>query len=542
MFELVTQGLACIWGVWTCTVVLVQTIGIFNLFRNFSKPRRRAAVEAFADHAAVPHVTVIRPTKGLEPGLYDCLASSFRQTYPRDRMSVHLCVESRNDPAFPVLQRVVTDFPDVDARIYVEDEDPLLHGATGNVRNLGPNPKIRNISRAYRDIPDRDDAVVWIVDCNVWVAPGVAGRMVDKLFGFQAGTSARNVLYKFVHQLPLVVDIGTSSGSGAALDEMFMATTHAKFYSAINTVGIAPCIVGKSNMFRKAHLDSTTDPAQNQTVLKAEDAQRGRGVDFFSSYICEDHLIGDLLWRSPIPGYRHHGLAAGDLAIQPMAPDVSVKAYAARRIRWLRVRKWTVLIATLVEPGVESLLCGLYASFAVTTLVDKLSLPAFATDWFIQNTWASMLRCWLAFVGVWMAADWCTYRRLQACRCIESDDATPVFAKGRGTGMPVRHFVSWLRAWVGREVLALPIWTYAVLLGATVAWRGKQFHVRMDMSVVELDDQGRQVKESEALPAVVRPGKAAADRAGTPIEAEPFSNGTANGRSSSRSNRKARVD
>ncbi|CAK7213802.1 Ceramide glucosyltransferase [Sporothrix bragantina] len=547
MLEYVTLGLACVWGVWTSVVFVVQSIGIFQLFRNYSKPNRRAAVEALADHAAVPHITVIRPTKGLEPGLYDCLASTCRQTYPRDRLSVHLCVESRSDPAFPVLQRVAAEFPDTNVRIYIEEEDPLLHGATGNVRNLGPNPKIRNISRAYRDIPDADDAVVWIVDCNVWVAPGVAGRMVDKLFGFRAGETERDVPYKFVHQLPIVVDLGTSStGSGAALDEMFMATTHAKFYSAINTVGIAPCIVGKSNMFRKSHLDRLTDPAQNLTVLSAKDAQRGRGIDFFSSYICEDHLIGDLLWRSPLPGYRNHGLVTGDLAVQPMAPDVTAKAYAARRVRWLRVRKWTVLLATLVEPGVESLLCAAFGSFAVTTLVDRLPLPAWSTAWFIQSTWASMFRCWLLLVSVWMAADWCTYRRLQACKCIEVEDetTTPIFARGRGTasGLPARPFFSWLRAWVGREVLALPIWTYAVLLGTTVAWRGKQFRVRMDMSVVELDERGRQVGVSEALPAAAvsqhssSKKMAAADRAVTP-NAE-----TANGRSSSRSSRKARVD
>ena len=509
----------------------------------------------------MPHVTVIRPTKGLEPCLYDCLASTCRQTYPLDRLSVCLCVESRSDPSFPVLQRIVADFSGaLDVRLYVEQEDPLLHGPTGHVRNLGPNPKIRNISRAYRDIPAGDDEVVWIVDCNVWVPPGAAGRMVDKLFGFRAGEAEpADVPYKFVHQLPIVVDLGTSSqGLGAALDEMFMATTHAKFYSAINTVGIAPCVVGKSNMFRKAHLERLTDPAQNPTVLTAEDARRGRGVDFFSSYICEDHLIGDLLFRSPLPGFRHHGLAAGDLAVQPMAPDVSVHAYAARRVRWLRVRKWTVLLATLVEPGVESLLCAVFGSFALTTLADRLPLlPAWSTAWFIQNSWASMLRCWLAMVAVWMAVDWFTSRRLQACRCLEVEfgehsetpacTSTPIFARGRGspTGLPARPFVSWLRAWVGREVLALPIWTYAVLLGATVAWRGKQFHVRMDMSVVELDEQGRQMRESEAFPVTLSGSSSSSNSSSKAAVIDDTALPTAeaaSGRSSSRSGRKARLD
>ena len=57
---------------------------------------------------------------------------------------------------------------------------------------------------------------------------------------------------------------------------MFMATTHAKFYSAINTVGIAPCIVGKSSMFRKAHLDAMTDP--ELSALFAQDVVLMRSV------------------------------------------------------------------------------------------------------------------------------------------------------------------------------------------------------------------------------------------------------------------------
>ncbi|KJR89978.1 ceramide glucosyltransferase [Sporothrix schenckii 1099-18] len=553
MFDLVTQALAAVWGVWTAVVFVVQGIGIFQLFRHYSSPPRRAAVEALADHAAVPHVTVIRPTKGLEPGLYECLASTCRQTYPRDRLSVHLCVESRTDPAFSVFERIVRDFPDADVRVFVEEEDPLLHGAAGHVRNLGPNPKIRNISRAYREAPA--DGVVWIVDCNVWVAPGVAGRMVDRLLGLGPDGTPQHTPYKFVHQLPLVVDIGSSGpqsagkGIGAALDEMFMATSHAKFYSAINTVGIAPCIVGKSNMFRKAHLDALTDPAQNPTVLRAADGRRGRGVDFFSSYICEDHLIGDLLWRSPLATpagvpFRNHALATGDLAIQPMA-DVPVRAYAARRVRWLRVRKWTVLLATLVEPGVESLLCAFYGSFALTTWGQRLlgpAAPALAA-WLPPPTWAAMARCWCVLVALWMAADWCTYRRLQACRCVAWDADTPAFAKGRrrpGSGdLPRRPFFAWARAWLGRELLALPIWTYAVLLGATVAWRGKQFHVRMDMSVDELDDQGRRVVREPRTQGVAAL-QASTNKAAAPADvASTNGNGVGNGNSNSRSNAKA---
>ncbi|PTB78766.1 glycosyltransferase family 21 protein [Trichoderma longibrachiatum ATCC 18648] len=235
----------------------------------------------------------------------------------------------------------------------------------------------------------------------------------------------------------------------------------------------------KSNMFRKAHLDQVTDPARNP-LLPANEG-RPRGVDYFSHNICEDHLIGDLLWRSKIPGYKNHGIAWGDLVLQPMA-GMSVSAYAARRVRWLRARKFTVLAATLVEPGVESLLCCAYLAFGLTTL------PGCARLLGIPQTWSAMGFVWLAAMFAWMMVDWHTFKHLHTGCTIETDQNTPRFAFGSASplGMPRRRFVEWLPAWIAREALALPIWTRAVLLGTTVNWRGKVFHVRLDTTVEEV--------------------------------------------------------
>ena len=207
-------------------------------------------------------MNIIRPVKGLEPSLYDCLASTFRQTYPKDRIHVRFCVSDRNDPALPVLDRLINDFPSFDAQILIEDDDVALQN--GQVQ-LGPNPKIRNMSRAYREsIGD----FIWIIDCNVWVAKGVCGRMVAKLEG--RGEKRKN---KFVHQLPLVIDtLGTttreetrgllddsssqirttssakdsllsrgagqrtaSSIGGGRLEELFLASSHAEHFFRIQS-------------------------------------------------------------------------------------------------------------------------------------------------------------------------------------------------------------------------------------------------------------------------------------------------------------------
>lgn len=262
---------------------------------------------------------------------------------------------------------------------------------------------------------------------------------------------------------------------GGRLEEMFMASSHAKFYTAINTVSVAPCIVGKSNMFRKSHLNYLTT---NSSLSYPP------GIDFFSQNICEDHLIGDLLWRKKVreeelgEKWGKHQLVFGDLVIQPMA-GMSVREYVARRVRWLRVRKWTVTFATLIEPGVESFLCSAYGAFALTTL------PWFNETFGIPRSWhAFFITCFLGVVA-WATVDWAVYQKLQAGSSIELDGDTPFFARPPPSGRR-RNFKEWIFAWLGRELLALPVWVWAVLGGTTVVWRGKKFWVGMDMVVHEI--------------------------------------------------------
>ncbi|PSK36556.1 hypothetical protein B9Z65_1739 [Elsinoe australis] len=474
--------------IWYAFIWLVSSLGYIQLWRHYSIPLRKAESSSSQEP---PRVSIIRPVKGLEPNLYECLASTFRQDYPKSRINISFCVADRQDPSLPILEQLMEDFPDFDCQILVESEDAQLQASA-----LGPNPKIRNMSRAYREAKGN---IVWIMDCNVWVAKGTLGRMVDTLQG-AAGKPA-----KFVHLLPLVVDVttdeavsegehlllnengnatvasSTSTSShelrssevtprtlefgGGRLEELFMSSSHAKFYTAINTVLIAPCIVGKSTMFRKTHLDGLTE---------------GKGIDYFSENICEDHLIGDLLWKRKVPEevagqkWANHQMVFGDLAIQPMA-GMSVNEYVARRVRWLRVRKFTVMLATLVEPGTESFLCSLYGAFGLTTIR------------FLPPTWTSFWLFWISSVGVWCYIDWTLYGMLHSASSIDLDQNSPSFSRPlKIKGTTRRPFKEWLAAWLGREVLAFPIWAWAIFGGATVTWRGKSFWVGLDMKVHEI--------------------------------------------------------
>ncbi|KAK6384897.1 Ceramide glucosyltransferase [Exophiala oligosperma] len=532
-----TETVALVGIGWYIFIACVCAIGYINLFIHYRKVPARAAVLS-NNETGIPHVTVIRPCKGLEPYLYECLASTFLQDYPPDKITVYLCVSSRSDSAYQSLEKVVNDYPDHDARIFIEEEDDDTAGPDSFRAYLGPNPKIRNMSRAYREA--KGD-LIWIVDCNVWVGRGICARMVDRLCGFTHAGLPPATPYKLVHHLPISVDVDTYSQGrprtdsssydetpttplladtggqpngtlkhlnryGGRLEELFLSSSHAKMYVAINMVAVAPCIVGKSNMFRRSHLDHLTSerakvedspgPAGGTTPVHAR-----TGIDYFSSNICEDHLIGDLLWKSKLPrlpGFpsrmRNHGLVLGDLAIQPIA-GMSVANYVARRVRWLRVRKFTVPVATLVEPGTESFLCSAYGAFGVTTLPS--TRPFFGTTWTWFVVW------WFVSLTLWAAVDWTNHLLLHSRRTVDdADDGTKVpefvrHPKSGGGGVRGlirarrRPFKEWLCAWLGREALALPIWSWAIWGGVSVTWRDRRFWVGLDMKVHEIHETGK---------------------------------------------------
>ncbi|EXJ93683.1 ceramide glucosyltransferase [Capronia coronata CBS 617.96] len=514
-------AVVCIaWYIFIACVCTIGEICLYSLPNPFignagQQTLTRAAVLS-KEKEQIPYVTVIRPCKGREPYLYECLRSSFLQDYPADKLTVHFCVSSRADAAYETIEKVVKDHPGHDARIFVEQEDDEAANPAAHRDLLGPNPKIRNMSRAYRKA--KGD-LVWIIDCNIWVGKGVCGRMVDKLCGFSSkGATVRP--YKLVHHLPISVDVNEYSNKqktntssyddasatsllsdaslperrgnidqyGGRLEELFLSSAHAKMYVAINMVAVAPCIVGKSNMFRRSHLDYLTAERAKREDPTAPTLSR-TGIDYFSQNICEDHLIGDLLWKSKVPALqdlprnmRNHGLALGDLAIQPVA-GMTVTNYIARRVRWLRVRKFTVPLATLVEPGTESFLCSAYGAFAVTTC-------KYTQGWF-GNTWGWFLFWWTVSIVLWASIDWRVYLLLHSGQTIETttegpSDELPEFAKPLGPGQLRRPFKVWLLAWLGREALAFPIWAWAIWGGVTVTWRDRRFWVGMDMKVHEI--------------------------------------------------------
>ena len=260
---------------------------------------------------------------------------------------------------------------------------------------------------------------------------------------------------QLIHHLPLcVISHPTEKvGWGALLEEVYLSTSHAKFYVSINRFRIAPCVMGKSNLFRKSSLDRATSD---------------RGLARFAQFIAEDHLIADTLWyQTPNPGPNH--AMTEDVARQPVQNE-TLGTYFERRIRWIRVRKYMVTSATLIEPFTECFLSGFIGSFSLNSLLGF-----------------EFMTVYLAHTLIWLSLDFIQFYTLHSNAAVESvqDGETPEFARGE-RAWNLKSLGMWLVCWFVREVTCFPLWIVAMCGRSVVKWRNRKFVVRSDMTVSEI--------------------------------------------------------
>jgi ceramide glucosyltransferase len=191
-------------------------------------------------------------------------------------------------------------------------------------------------------------------------------------------------------------------------------------YKFLNFIAVDSCVNGKSNMYRKSVLESLG------------------GLSYFGKYLAEDNVIGQAVMRK---GFKH--AMTPDLALQPLG-NMSLTTYLKRRIRWIRVRKYTVSVGTLYEPFTECLLSGLIGSRAFYYYFNTPPLLFIAYH-----------------IAFWLLCDTLVTARLES-----------------GLYRPWAY----LFAWTLKEIGAIPLWIMA-MLGTTVVWRGQPYHLNPDGTV-----------------------------------------------------------
>lgn len=471
----ITWLLSLVGFVWWAVMVCIACYGFVEIVLKYSSRKgtppgvRLDGEGSVVDSVVLEGVTILRPIKGVDPEMELCLQSALLQKYPKNKLQILFCVESAHDPGVPIIRSLIARYKeDVDVQLLIDDDD---YGSN----HSGPNPKINNLTKGFQSA--KFD-IVWVLDSNVWVSPGTLLRSVHALkHSIDNGRSTSRPV-KLVHHIPLanaVKNPSSVSNLGAQLDEMFLHTSHAKFYAFFNKASFAPCVNGKSNMYRISDLDLSVQAiarGENRIINNsshiAKEAQqyrakRGDGIRFFARYIGEDNMIGIALWD-----FGRTGMT-GDVVVQPIGGSVanSILDYVDRRVRWLRVRKYMVLAATLVEPTTESLVLGVFGAYGISNM------------WFGgEYKW----RLLLLHEIIWCCVD---YIQSHILYTYAADDELnrhdPPFFMTQQRPL----WYHWLRIWVLREFLALPIWIKA-MCGSHIDWRSRPFRINPDLSAEEL--------------------------------------------------------
>lgn len=289
---------------------------------------------------------------------------------------------------------------------------------------------MNNLVRAYRQAAHD---ILWVLDSNISVDHGTLARSVDALDPPPRAAPSGRKRIALVHHVPFA--FVTEPTIGARIEEAFLNTNHAKMYLAINTFAVDSCVVGKSNLYRKSDLDRVDGSLKPSSSVGSD--EREKGLPAFGRFLAEDNMIAGALWHELD---LRHDLSC-DVARNAIG-NMSLADYIWRRVRWIRVRKHMVLVATLVEPFTESVLLGTLASIALNYLIGFppwIFLPIHFIAWLLVDL--------------------------------------DVYASLAGQPLPFGIiFRDFIVAWCLRELLALPIWSVAIW-GSTVTWRGKEYVV-----------------------------------------------------------------
>jgi ceramide glucosyltransferase len=208
-------------------------IAIFAAQRFFGRPERDSVPP---DRSFTPPVSILKPIYGLDRETYENYASFCVQDYPS--YEILFCVSDDQDPAVPVIQRLIQNFPNRAIRLLIGSEP------------LGVSDKVNKLCRMSREA--RYEIMI-VSDSDVRVEPDYL-RSVAAPFQ-DAKVGAVTCLYRGLTDGSLAADleaIGNSTDFAAGV-------LVAWFFSDVNFMLGATMAVRKTSLAEIGGFESLVD-------------------------------------------------------------------------------------------------------------------------------------------------------------------------------------------------------------------------------------------------------------------------------------------
>jgi ceramide glucosyltransferase len=232
----------------------------------------------------LPSVTTLKPIAGLEPNLFENLASFCNQDYDAF-CEVIFCLHSGDDPALEVVNRVVAEFPSCPTSIAIGEAIGML------------NPKIANLAKPGVEVKGE---IVVISDSDIRVDRDYLRALAASFASERVG--AATCLYGGLPSANIVSRLGAMQIEDGFAPSVLVALA-----------------LGKLRFCLGATM------AVRRRVVEAIGGLGALGQD-----IADDHLLGELVTRH---GYE---IELSRYVVKTTVPEQDLGALWSHELRWAR--------------------------------------------------------------------------------------------------------------------------------------------------------------------------------------------------------------
>ncbi|XP_018655053.1 putative ceramide glucosyltransferase [Schistosoma mansoni] len=279
-----------------------------------------------------PGVSILKPLSGRDPNLENNLLSFFQMDYPT--FELLFCITDKEDPAYELAERLITQHPHVDAQIIIAKD------------LFGINPKINNLQAGYEA---SKYSLLLISDSGLWMRSDALMDMVSSL--------EVDPKVGLIHQVPYmkpyneyIPTVCEQPSFTWVVQLVFFSCWHAKVYLTASFLNVN-CVTGMSCLLRKSTLSDSG------------------GFKQFGCYLAEDYFLTKYISNR---GWKI------SLSHQPAwqnSPSPCLYQFYLRILRWSQLRLSMAVLSFIFEPFTRCLPNALLGAFTFAYIFPNFIDP-----------------------------------------------------------------------------------------------------------------------------------------------------------------------